>query len=226
MLDETREHLATLRPTDVISRGTASHVTPSAAQAAPAAPDEAQARPVRKLSERWYVIRHKPFEGDKARIAIRRLGFEVHWPRAVVRRARRNDTIEPIFPGYLFARFDVSRGTYGAICGKKDGPIIGIVGMQEDGRPIPVPPGVVERLIARAGAIDLPIMPPEDDEDAVVPLEPGDEVELLDPSWMGRRGLLKADRGGERVKVLLSILGVVDCVVEVQRGLVRKVGAA
>lgn len=223
MLDDTREHLAPLRLTEVIRRGTASHVTPSAAQSAPEAPDEAQAPPVRKHSERWYVIRHKPFEGHRARNAIRRLGFEVHWPRAIVRQPRRNDVIEPLFPGYLFARFDVARAGWAAI--NKPDPIVGIVGVKEQGGPIPVPVGAVERLIAQAGAIDLPIIPAEDADDVVVPLAAGEEVMLLDPHWMGLRGLLKADRGGERVKVLLTVLGA-ERLVEVPRASVRKVEAA
>jgi transcriptional antiterminator RfaH len=223
MLDDTGNNLAPLRLTKAIQRGTASYVTSSAPSMGPEAPDEAQALPVRKLSERWYVIRHKPFEGFRARNAIRRLGFEVHWPRTIVRVPRRNDVIEPLFPGYLFARFDINRAGWGRI--PRADAVVGVLGLEQGGTPIPVPSGEVERLIAQARAIDLPIEPPEDAEAAVTPLAEGVEVTILDARLMGAKGLLKADRGGERVKVLLNILGA-ERLVEVPRALVRKVEAA
>jgi transcription antitermination factor NusG len=219
MLDDTGNNLAPLRLTKAIQRGTASYVTSSAPSTGPEAPDEAQAPSVRKLSERWYVIRHKPFEGFRARNAIRRLGFEVYWPRFIDRKPRHDDVIRPLFAGYLFARFDVSRGGWGRIR-RADPVVVGVLGMEEGGAPIPVPHGEVERLIAQARAIDLPIEPPEDAEAAVVPLAEGCEVAILDARLMGARGLLKSDRGGERVKVLLSILGA-ERLVEVPRASVR-----
>jgi transcriptional antiterminator RfaH len=223
MLDDTATNLAPLRLTKAIQQGTAGYVTSSAPVTGPEAPDEAQAPPVRKLSERWYVIRHKPFEGFRARNAIRRLGFEAHWPRVIDRKPRRNDVIEPLFPGYLFARFDVTRGGWGRI--RRADAVVGVLGMEEGGAPIPVPHGEVERLIAQARAIDLPIEPPEDADASVVPLAEGAEVTILDARLMGAKGLLKSDRGGERVKVLLSILGA-ERLVQVPRAAVRSVEAA
>lgn len=223
MLDDTANNLARLPSSEVIRRGTASHVTPAAPCTGPEAPDEAQPPPMRKHSERWYVIRHKPFEGFRARNAIRRLGFEVHWPRVIVRVPRRNDVIEPLFPGYLFARFDLTRGGWGRVC--RADSVVGVLGMEGGGAPLPVPAGEVERLIAQARAIDLPVEPPEDADGAVTPLEEGDAVILLDARLMGAKGLLKADRGGERVKVLLTIMGA-ERLVEVPRAAVRKVEAA
>lgn len=223
MLDDTTRGSAHAAPTDVIRRGIASHVTPSAAEAAPEAPEEAQAPLVRKHSERWYVILHRPFEGSRARNAIRRLGFEAHWPRIIDRKPRRNDVILPLFPCYLFARFDVSRGGWGAI-GKADA-VTAIIGMRENGAPIPMPIGAVERLIAQAGAIDLPIDQTGDLDKALEPLPAGSEIEVLDVRFMGQRGLLRESQGGERVKVLLKILGA-QRVVEMPRDAVRKVEAA
>jgi transcriptional antiterminator RfaH len=223
MLDDIDRSYAQAGPTDEMRRGIASRVTPSAAQAAPAAPDEAQAPPVRKHSERWYVILHKPFEGFRARNAIRRLGFEAHWPRIIDRKPRRNDVILPLFPCYLFARFDVTKGGWGAIADAAA--VTAIIGVREFGAPTGMPVGAVERLIAQAGAIDLPIDPTGDLDEVLPPLKEGSDVELLDVRFMGAKGLLKESRGGERVKVLLNILGA-ERLVEVPRELVRKVEAA
>jgi transcription antitermination factor NusG len=224
MLDDTREHLAPLGPTDGIRRGSASRVHPSAAQMAPEAPDEAQAPPVRKLSERWYVVTHTPFEGFRARNAIRRLGFEAHWPRIIDRQPRRNDVILPLYPCYLFARFDVTRGGWGAIVDKRHA-ITAILGQREFGAPVPMPVGAVEHLIAQAPAIDLPIDPTGDLDEVLPPLDEGSEVALLDVRFMGAKGMLKESRGGDRVKVLLNMLGG-ERVVDVPREMVRKVEAA
>lgn len=218
MLDDTQGHLAMLRPTETIRRGTASHVIPSAPVSGPAALGEASALPVRKLSDRWYVVRHKPFEGFRARTAIRRLGYDVHWPRVVVRQPRRNDEIQPLFPGYLFARFHVARGGWGLI--HRAAGVVGILGVEAGRSPLPVPVGEVERLISRAHGMQALIDETGDDDAAVLPLSEGTEVMILDPMLMGQRGLLRSDKGGDRVKVLLNLLGA-DRVVEIERSKVR-----
>lgn len=155
MLDDTSHNLSQLRPTETIRRGTASQVSLSAALLAPAALDEAPPPPVRELSLRWHVVRHKPFEGARARNAIRRLGFECHWPRVISRRPRHDDVIEPLFQGYLFAQFDACRGGWSRI--NRLDEVVAIIGLRELGRPLALPRGEVEALIARAGAIDCAI---------------------------------------------------------------------
>lgn len=220
MLDAIGLRVAQPPAVDVIRRDAVGPVTLPDALMRSAAPDEALAPPVRKLSERWYTIQHKPFEGARARIAIRRAGFEVHWPRQIVRRHRRDDVLEPLFPGYLFARFDVARRGWGGI--QRADHVVGILGLREVGAPIPVAVGEVERLIERAGAIDLPIDSTGDDRFHVLvePIKPGTPLTLLDERLFGQPAILKADRGGDRVKVLLQMLGC-DRVVELARASVR-----
>lgn len=189
MLDDIENHSAHAGLTETIRRGAASPVSPSAATSAPAAPDEAQALPVRKHSPRWYVVMHKPFEGARARRAIRGLGFDVHWPREIKRQARSNDVIEPVFPGYLFVRFDESRGGWAQI--RRLDHVAAICGVREHGRPIPLPRGEVEALITRAGGMDGLIDSTGDgDAMAAPPADGGRLAATLD----GRRGA-KAERG-------------------------------
>ncbi|MBS7810524.1 transcription termination/antitermination NusG family protein [Roseococcus pinisoli] len=181
------------------------------------APEEAQAPPVRKQFQipaaRWYCIQHRPMEGARARLAIRREGFDVHWPRVIVRGFRRDDVLEPLFPGYLFVLFDVRRGGWGAIR-KKGNHVDAILGVRELGAPIPMPVGVVEGLIDRArgaigGAIDGTGDPEGEGALAERPiiLEPGAPISFLDKALFAQPALLKADRGGERVKVLMTFFG-------------------
>ncbi len=58
----------------------------------------------------WYALSTKPRQEDLAEASLCRLGVETFYPRLqedrIIRR-RRQTTVAPLFPGYLFARFDV-----------------------------------------------------------------------------------------------------------------------
>lgn len=222
MLDGIGANLASLRPTETIRRGVASPVSSSAPLQGPEAPDAAQALPVRQPSERWFVVQHEPFFGPTARHHIRRLGFEVHWPRMIVRQARRDDVIVPLFPGYMFALFDVARGGWGEIHRAKSKHIMGVLGVRELGAPIAVRWGEVEKLICRAGAIDaaIDLTGDKDVPEPVVPLEAGAVVMFLDENLFSHPAILHADRGGPRVDILMQMLGA-ERVVSVPRDRVR-----
>jgi transcriptional antiterminator RfaH len=60
----------------------------------------------------WYVVSTKPHQEKQAELHIKRCGIECFLPllkeSKVIRRTRKT-VIEPLFPGYLFARFDIAR---------------------------------------------------------------------------------------------------------------------
>jgi len=59
----------------------------------------------------WYVVHTKPRQEELAEQTLQRLGVETFFPKLKRRKMiRRNKQITtgPLFPGYLFARFDVS----------------------------------------------------------------------------------------------------------------------
>ena len=60
----------------------------------------------------WYVVSTKPHQEKQAELHIKQWGIECFLPllkqSKVIRRARKT-VIEPLFPGYLFARFDLAR---------------------------------------------------------------------------------------------------------------------
>lgn len=65
-----------------------------------------------RASTRWYAIQTKPKRESSVQAALDRTGIEVYCPR--VRRAhgradRKSWHETPLFPGYLFARFDFGR---------------------------------------------------------------------------------------------------------------------
>lgn len=192
MLDDIGYHSANARPTGSILRGEAGNVSPSAVHADPAQLEEAPPPPVREPSLRWYVVRHAPFEGGPARNAIRRLGFEAHWPRLIKRRRGHDDWLEPMFPGYLFALFDAGRSGWGRI--NRLDQVVDIIGVRDRGRPIALPVGEVEALIGRAGAVDCAIDQTGDaDESPFVPFVGGRLLSSLDAVRQPRKPWLRID---------------------------------
>ena len=60
----------------------------------------------------WYVVSTKPHQEKQAELHIKQWGIECFLPllkKSKVIRRTRKIVIEPLFPGYLFARFDLAR---------------------------------------------------------------------------------------------------------------------
>lgn len=61
-------------------------------------------------TKHWYVISTKPHQEASAEANIRRLGVETFCPRLMQRRVIRHGIqacVNPLFPGYMFARFEM-----------------------------------------------------------------------------------------------------------------------
>ena len=60
----------------------------------------------------WYAVSTKPHQEKQAESHVKQCGIECFLPllktSKVIRRTRKT-VIEPLFPGYLFARFDLSK---------------------------------------------------------------------------------------------------------------------
>lgn len=192
--------------TETIWQGTAGHVSPPVAPMGTDHLVEAPALPVREHTlggERWYAVCHKPHEAPIARQKIRKLGFQTHWPRFILRRPRRDDTIAPLFPGYLFVRFDLTRRSWGPI--NAIGEVVGLLGAVNGRPPVAAPTGEVERLIDWAGGCDAVI---DDTLDNVETIASGTTVLIMDGVLAGKSGILRGDRGEARVAVLMTMMGM------------------
>jgi transcription antitermination factor NusG len=149
--------------------------------------------------ERWFVARVLAHQENRAQLNLHRLGFRNFLPRLrrTVRHARKlRDTLSPLFPGYIFVIIDLSKHRWRSINGTF-GVASLIMGAEQ---PMPVPPGVVEALVAsyaNCGAIRL--------EDG---LEIGQKVRILSGPFAETICRLAHldDRG--RVRVLLEIMGM------------------
>ena len=150
-------------------------------------------------SERWFVARVLAHQENRAQLNLYRLGFRSFMPRLrrTVRHARRlRDTLQPLFPGYIFVIIDLSKDRWRSINGTF-GVASLIMGADQ---PMPVPPHVVEALVASCescGAVRL------DDG-----LEIGQKVRILSgPFAESLCRLVHLDDRG-RVRVLLEIMGM------------------
>jgi transcription antitermination factor NusG len=149
--------------------------------------------------ERWFVARVLTHQENRAQLNLHRLGFRSFLPRLrrTIRHARKlRDTLNPLFPGYIFIVIDLSKQRWRSINGTF-GVASLIMGAEQ---PMPVPPGVVEALVASCenrGVVRL------DDS-----LEIGQKVRILSGPFAETICRLADldDRG--RVRVLLEIMGM------------------
>lgn len=148
----------------------------------------------------WFVVRTHPHAEKLAASHLRRQGFETYLPlyRKRRRHARRVETVAaPMFPGYLFVAFDPNEAQWRPIRST-----IGVAGLICIGdRPTPLPFTVVDALQARegeGGLIELAVKP-----DFVA----GDKIKIEDGVFADCHGLFQGMTDGERVTVLLDILG-------------------
>lgn len=152
---------------------------------------------------RWYVVHTHTRSEDRAQWHLQNQGFECFVPRCrrTRRHARKTDTVlEPLFPRYLFAYFDADATRWLAINGSR-----GVISLLTDGRgPLAVPKGMIEELMA------------ESDEQGVTPLtslgmfRKGLKVRIKSGPFTGQVGEVSEvfGRGIDRVKILMSLLGV------------------
>lgn len=148
---------------------------------------------------RWYVAQTLVGKEAYATANLERQQFESFFPRFrkfVSHARKRHEVLAPLFPGYVFIKFDPRtapwrsiNSTYGVrrlISGR-------------DQTPVPVPISVVEHFMTRCTGGILRSQVPD--------FEPGQAVRILDGPLADRLArIVECDSHG-RVAVLLEILG-------------------
>ena len=147
----------------------------------------------------WYCLHTKPLkEAQVASYCTAQLGLQTYFPRLrqyrVIRRQRRL-VIRPLFPRYLFCRFDAAV-LYRAVRYAPE--ILGIV--SSGSSPTVVPDNLIDNLQSWAGEqVDLFTLQPT--------FRVGDEVEVTGGPLQGFSGtVLKESEESLRVVILLSFL--------------------
>jgi len=149
---------------------------------------------------RWYVAQTHPRAEAKAAAHLDRQGFRVYLPRFLKRRrhARKVDTVAtPLFPRYLFVAIDPVTQRWRAIQST-----VGVSQLVCNGElPTAVDDNIIADLRAREGDNGFVQL------DQQPKFNPGDKLRLLDGAFTDCLGLYDGMRDGDRVAVLLDLLG-------------------
>lgn len=148
----------------------------------------------------WFVVNTHPHAEEKASHNLVRQGFEVFLPRFLRRRrhARRTDLAPaPLFPGYLFIRFDPLAARWRSV--------MSTVGVRrlicQGDQPAAVPETVIESIIARQNDCGwVRLIDPE-------LLRRGDRLQVTAGVFSDLVGLFDARSDSSRIFVLLDLLG-------------------
>lgn len=151
----------------------------------------------------WYVLRTQLKRERLAAANLRRLeGVEVFLPRLKYQKTTRRGRvwwIEPLFPGYLLAKFSLPE--MGRVVTYSQG----VSKMISFGNMVPeVPEEFVESLKQEVAKVE------SGDDEIVVnwKVDVGDEVEIAEGPFKGMEGqVLEVRPGAERVSLLLDFLG-------------------
>ena len=148
--------------------------------------------------QRWFVIQTLYHRENLAALHLGAQGFGAFLPRLrkTVRHARRmRDVLAPVFPGYMFVILDPSRAAWRSVNGT-----FGVARLiTAADRPLPVPTGVVEGLIASLDASGLVRLDGG--------LEVGQRVRVVAGPFAQILGTLDRLDGRGRARVLLEIMG-------------------
>jgi transcriptional antiterminator RfaH len=152
------------------------------------------------IDPRWYVVQTQPHAEAKAAAHLRRQGFETYVPRILKRRrhARRVDMVAaPLFPRYMFVIVDLAAQRWRAIQST-----IGVTRLVCNGdQPAAIGTQVIDELRSR------------EDERGFVRLDQrprfaaGDRIRVLEGVFSTCLGLFEGMTDGERVTILLDLLG-------------------
>ena len=149
--------------------------------------------------QHWYAVQTKPRQETVAEENLRRQAFHTYFPRIKRPKHRRGtwqQSVEPLFPGYLFLQVDVEREDVAPIRSTR-----GVVGLVRYGNRLsPVPDQVIEDLVHSQPGDDAPI-------EMTKMFRRGDPVTLIEGPMAGLVAIFKAHTGQERVILLLEMLG-------------------
>ena len=149
---------------------------------------------------RWYVVQTHPHAENKAVQHLERQGYRTYLPRYLKRRrhARRIETVAaPLFPRYLFVAVDLASQRWRSIQST-----IGVTRLVLNGEaPATIADGIVDGLRRRESAEGFVRL------DQRPNFAPGTPVRVLDGVFSACVGLFEGLTDGQRVAILLDLLG-------------------
>ncbi len=161
----------------------------------------------------WYVIQTKPKKEDEAKSYLSTKGVEVFSPlmeNFLLRNGRMNKELKPLFPGYIFGKFNIHQN-YSLVRWAKG--VKKILGFGE--YPTPISEEVVEIIRERTDTQGVVRIKYHFQANDVIRIKTGPLKDLLGifERWMP---------DGERVRILLNLMGY-QPVVEMHYSMIEKV---
>ena len=144
----------------------------------------------------WYVVATKTREEEKAGVNLERQGYSVFLPTVSLKKRRKGHwqvVTESLFPGYLFVALELGEDDPAPI--RSTVGCIGLVRFAHAYTPVP------GELIESLQAIE------SEANDVEVPFKLGDKVRFVSGPFAGIEAVFDMARGGDRVQVLLQLLG-------------------
>lgn len=147
----------------------------------------------------WYAVETLPRAEARSQQHLERQNFQCFCPRfrTTRRHARRvEQVLAPLFPGYLFVRFDRRRDQWRAINGT-----IGVKRLvgSPNGAPQPMPPAAMEALFARCDQQEV--------KQILGTMRPGQTVRVISGPFADQLAQIQSLDEKGRVRILLEILG-------------------
>lgn len=148
----------------------------------------------------WYLVHTKPRKETVAEENLQRQGFEIYLPLLQQQRRRYGrwvQSIEPLFPRYLFIRLRPGHDDMG--------PVRYTIGVQNFVRFTEEPaivPSVIVESIKRTADAHTGLHSPNR-----LAFQTGDLVIIEDGPLASQQAVVWGESGQERVKILLTILG-------------------
>lgn len=146
----------------------------------------------------WFLAQLKPNSSKIAERNLNQQGFKTFLPMEEQTRQRNGKfvtTLRPLFPGYIFVAFDVTRGLWQAV--NSTSGITKLVRFGE--KPAAVPLDLVSQLVLRC-----------DDQGKLLPLQsltPGDQVTLTKGPFANLLAEVEKISPNQRAWVLLDVMG-------------------
>jgi transcriptional antiterminator RfaH len=151
-----------------------------------------------EANERWYLVHTLPHGERRAQLHLGAQGFRTHFPtiQKTIRHARKLRTVRaPLFPRYIFLVLDLGRDRWLSVWGT-----FGVSSLYTcEDRPVPVPEGIVETLIANTDEANLALF--------TSGLKTGQSVRILSGPFANFVGKLERLDAAGRIRVLLEMMG-------------------
>ena len=161
----------------------------------------------------WYVIQTKPKKEKEAESYLAPKGVEIFSPLLETfsfMNGRMQETVKPLFPNYIFGKFDLEQNYPLVRWGRGVKTVLGF-----GGYPVPVAEEVIETIRRRTGTDGIVRRRNRFEANDVVRVTAGPMKELL--------GIFERYiSDGERVRILLNLIGYQPAV-EVHHSMVEKV---